>query len=234
MEVIVFDVKELSPKKMTVSIKGAKLNLVNKLRIAILKDVKTLSIDKVIIDANTTIIPNKTLAHRLGLIPISSSDYNFTNCECCVDSDITVCENCTIEFKIDLICRNGSGYITTNDLETTDTRVKIANNNEGTGIPLAPIKIGQELNLKATTRIGTGKIHTKWCPVSICMIEEDEEDDEDMGNEGKNITKTDLEKTYFLTLESCGQLPPEKILMAGIELIPEIKSNYIFNPIKLI
>ena len=51
-------------------IEGIEAPLANALRRTAIADVRTMAIEKVYIFQNTSLFPDETLAHRLGLVPI--------------------------------------------------------------------------------------------------------------------------------------------------------------------
>lgn len=138
------------PKLCELVIRGADVGLINKFRRAILRNVETLAIDDVIIEINSSVLPDETIAHRLCLLPIAPSS------ELLVDGEVS------IPFTLE-----GVGDLT--------YKKKITSNNivfgEGcrvSGISpfiLQYLHIGEEIRVKGLVKRGRGCEHSKWCPV---------------------------------------------------------------------
>lgn len=139
------------PKICELVIKGADLELINKFRRAIMKNVETLAIDDVIIEINSSVLPDETIAHRLCLLPITPS------------SDLPGGGEVSIPFTL-----GGVGDLT--------YKKKITSNDivfgEGCGVSrispfiLQYLHIGEEIRIKGFVKKGKGCEHSKWCPVS--------------------------------------------------------------------
>jgi len=138
------------PKICELVIKGADLELINKFRRAIMKNVETLAIDDVIIEINSSVLPDETIAHRLCLLPITSSSKSLD-----IESPIPF----TLEGLGNMPYKK---KITSNDIFF----------GEGCGVSrispfiLQYLHIGEEIRIKGFVKKGKGCEHSKWCPVS--------------------------------------------------------------------
>lgn len=138
--------------------------------------VPTIAIDLVEIEANTSVLHDEFLAHRLGLVPLVSTavDAMASPLDAAGDADWT-----DVELRLD-VTGGGGGEgggtvdVTTNDLvldpaHPTVKPVGYAPTGGGgaaKGILLAKLRRGQELRLRAIARKGVGKDHAKWSPVA--------------------------------------------------------------------
>ena len=71
------EIKSKTDEELIFDIKGVDPTLVNTLRRIMIAEVPTMAIETVIINQNTSIIPDEVLAHRLGLIPILADANDF-------------------------------------------------------------------------------------------------------------------------------------------------------------
>jgi len=173
------------------------LSMANALRRIMICEVPTLCIDLVDIEDNSCSLLDEILAHRLGLIPLRSSErpmseFNFSHACDCDD----YCEKCAVEFVLDVSYDDevekrrdegdeigGEGddlpiAITSKDLISSDSTVfpaHFSNETEqqraqGQGIVITHIGKGQRIKLKAVAKKGIGKEHAKWQPVATVAL----------------------------------------------------------------
>ena len=69
--------KSKTNEELVFDIKGIDPTIVNTLRRIMIAEIPTMAIETVIINQNTSIIPDEVLAHRLGLIPILADANDF-------------------------------------------------------------------------------------------------------------------------------------------------------------
>jgi len=151
-------------------IKDIPLHILNSIRRTMIADVPTMAIDTVVFTVNSTIFYDEYIAHRLGLVPLTSEaaleKYKPPE-ECREASERGLfTEDCFV--KLDLEGENppGSNNIITlysGDLRTSDPDVKPVYDK----IPIAILSPGQKISLEAYARLGRGREHAKWSPVSV-------------------------------------------------------------------
>jgi len=169
---------ELTQDSITFDLKNADVALANALRRIMIAEVPTMAIDLVEIEENTSVLFDEFLAHRLGLVPLISTEvdrFNYTQeCNC----KETRCTRCSVEFRLDVKCSPDVGQInvTSNDLVVVNEySVKPVNyNKDETGeeamtadnppILIAKLRTDQQIKLTAIARKGVGKDHSKWTP----------------------------------------------------------------------
>lgn len=157
----------LSRDELTVSflIEGINAATANALRRIILAEIPTMAIDGVIIYENSSVLHDEILALRLGLIPLKTDLklYNLPEkCDC--KSDLG-CPKCRAIFTLDVEAKKGARTVYSGDLILEDPAIAPVSEK----IPIVKLATGQRVRLEAYARLGRGKDHAKWQPVSACI-----------------------------------------------------------------
>ncbi|WOG94774.1 hypothetical protein DCAR_0314071 [Daucus carota subsp. sativus] len=150
-------------------------SIANALRRVMISEVPTIAIDLVEIEANTSVLNDEFIAHRLGLIPLTSdramSMRLSRDCDAC-DGD-GECEFCSVELHLSVKCVGEQHLeVTSDDLIPSDHNVvPVGYSGPGDsepkrGIVIVKLNRGQELKLRAIARKGIGKDHAKWSPAA--------------------------------------------------------------------
>jgi len=145
-------------------VKGVNVAFINSLRRTILAEVPSMAIDDVVIIENSSVLHDEILAHRLGLIPLKTNldSYNLPE-ECPCKSDFG-CNLCRVSLSLDVEASEETRTIYSRDLKSEDPET-VPVSDEIAIVKLAP---GQKIKLEAYARLGRGKEHAKWQPVSAC------------------------------------------------------------------
>lgn len=166
--VLEINVLEKTPLRLRLYIKDIPLHVLNSIRRAIIAEVPTMAIDSVVFTMNSSVFYDEYIAHRLGLIPLTSEaalDKYKSPEECREAGDRGLfTEDCFV--KLDLEGKGEEGKLATlhsGDLKTSDPDVKPVYDN----IPIIVLGKNQEIRLEAYARLGRGKEHAKWSPVSV-------------------------------------------------------------------
>ena len=158
------------------------LALANSLRRVILAEISTVAIDLVNVQANTSVLPDEYIAHRLGLIPLNSRDcdkdmVHWRDCDC-----ESTCERCTVVLELNAKCSataTETMMVYGRDLVPIGSRANayvglpVIKDPEGKGPLIAKLRRGQELNLTCIARKGIAKEHAKWAPTAAVGFEYD-------------------------------------------------------------
>ena len=151
-------------QKISIKLKGIPLQYANALRRICLNGVPIYAIDTVDVLANSSVLADEGIAHRLGLIPLKTelSAVQQNN------------ESDKIMFTLDSGETSESRTILSGELKSQDDIVKpIADN-----IPIVTLAPGQRLNIEAYARLGRGTEHAKWNSANVSTLTESENDDE--------------------------------------------------------
>jgi DNA-directed RNA polymerase II subunit RPB3 len=154
---------------------NADLSYANALRRVIIAEVPTMAIDMVSIKANTSPLFDEFIAHRLGLVPLVSTDvgrYEYSRkCNC-----NEPCESCSVQFLLRVKCDAESMEVTTDHIrpvgQSSVMPVKFA---DGDPIIIAKLRKNQELDMTMIAKKGIGKEHSKWSPVSCVIMQHEPE-----------------------------------------------------------
>lgn len=139
----------------------------NALRRVMISEVPCMTIDDIFIFDNSSVVPDEVLAHRIGLIPLITDLDSYVlpeQCEC--GSDLG-CSLCRVVLTLDVEADLGNRTVTSGDLISEDPRVVPVTPD----IPLAKLTPGQSIRLEAYARLGIGKAHAKWQPVSTATYQ---------------------------------------------------------------
>lgn len=155
---------EKDEKNLRLLIRGADVPFMNALRRNMLSEVPCMAIDEVIMIENSSVLQDEILAHRLGLIPLTTDldSYNLPE-ECSCESELG-CNLCRVSLTLDAEAEEGTTTVYSEELTSENPDVSPVSTN----IPLVKLAKGQKLKLEAYSRLGKGKDHAKWQPVSPC------------------------------------------------------------------
>jgi DNA-directed RNA polymerase II subunit RPB3 len=207
------------------------------------------AIDLVEIDSNTSVIPDEFLCHRLGLIPLDSTNIDdkliYTR-DCVCDQ---YCERCSVTLTLNARC-TGENSVTVyaRDLavaEGAQLGSPVITDPDGHGSVICKLRKGQELKLKCIAKKGIAKEHAKWSPVAAVGFEYDPwnklrhidywyEIDateewpeskfaswEEKPLEGEPFDYDAVPSRFYMDIESVGSIPPDEILQQAIKYLQE-------------
>jgi DNA-directed RNA polymerase II subunit RPB3 len=180
---------------------GADLSFANSLRRVIIAEVPTMAIDMVNIRANTSPLFDEFISHRLGLIPLNSSDisnYEYSRKCNCNES----CDHCSVQFSISEKCRDEAMEITTEHIKsiTMGTSVLPVKYENEDPILICKLRKNQEIDINMIAKKGIGKEHAKWSPISSVVMQH--VPDIEFFDKNNTIDKLSIEKKKDF-VESC-------------------------------
>jgi len=143
---------------------GISASLANTLRRIILSEVPCMAIDDIMIIENDSVLHDEILALRLGLIPLKTDldSYNLPE-ECSCQSELG-CHLCRAVLILDAEAKTNGRTIYSKDLIPEDPNIAPVSGE----IPIVKLAPGQRIRLEAYAKLGRGKEHAKWQPVSAC------------------------------------------------------------------
>ncbi len=155
MEIRLLD-KNDEERKLSFVLKGTNTTFANLLRRYIIEKVPTMAIEDVEINDNSSALYDEMLAHRLGLIPLTTDLKSYVpiyKCKCEGEG----CNRCTLKLTLK---SEGPGIVYASELKSKDPKVKPV-------FPKTPIvKLLKEQNVEliATAVLGQGNDHVKFSP----------------------------------------------------------------------
>lgn len=142
--------------KLSFILKDATPPYANTLRRIMIEEVPTMAIEDIEFRKNSSILYDEIIAHRLGLVPLTTDLKSYTlpeKCKC----EGKGCARCQLKLTLKA---KGPVIVYASDIKTKDAEIK----------PVYPKMIivkllkNQALELEATAVLGKGKAHAKWCP----------------------------------------------------------------------
>jgi len=158
------EVLEKNDKNMRLLIRGVDVPFLNALRRTIIAEVPCMAIDEVVMIENSSILQDEIIAHRLGLIPLKTDleSYNLPE-ECPCKSEFG-CNLCRVTLTLDVEAKEETRMVYSGELKSENPEIVPASDK----IPIIKLAKEQKLRLEAYARLGKGKNHAKWQPVSMC------------------------------------------------------------------
>lgn len=239
--------KDKDANRIVFMLKDANPFMANALRRLVADAVPVFAIATVEFANNTSALYDEMLAHRLGLIPLSSdaSGYNRKeNCSC----EGVGCNKCTVQLTLQA---KGPCTVFSKDLKSKDPEVKPIIDD----LPIVELLKGQVLEFVATACLGCASEHAKFSPglawfsykpsvtvnndaKSFASVKDKfppQVFDGDKISKGKiedldlydavdgvdaDVVRVDYDpSTFIFKVESWGQLTPKEIVVSALEAL---------------
>lgn len=184
-----------APNLVKFTLTDTDVSVANALRRIMMAEVPTLAIDVVNVEDNDSVLFDEFLAHRMGLLPMTSHKVGdippdkdgffveYKECNC-----FDGCHQCTVAYRLDVDNREDKvKTITHFDIEKTDkfvrndqdvhlvpsrdARLSQEQDTRENGIILAKLKKDQQLKFEMTARKGIPKYHAKFMPVATTIYQ---------------------------------------------------------------
>eukprot|EP00045_Choanoeca_perplexa_P009808 m.95956 g.95956 ORF g.95956 m.95956 type:complete len:201 (-) comp15035_c0_seq12:1361-1963(-) len=162
-------ITSMNESEMKFELSRMSLSMANSFRRVMIAEVPTLAIDAVHITQNTSVLHDEFIAHRLGLIPLTSDSYSkFSYARDC-NNCAAGCGQCQVKLTLDVRCTSDEVmHVTTehllSELEGGDQPVVPATSRARgqyeTEHPILICKLnkGQSIRLTAYAKKGFGKV----------------------------------------------------------------------------
>lgn len=187
-------VLEKDDRNMRLLIKEVDVPYVNALRRVIISEVPCMAIDEVVMLENSSIMQDETIAHRLGLIPLKTDLDSYNLPEDCKCQSEFGCNLCRVTLILDVEAKEGTRSVYSGELVSENKEVTPVSDT----IPIAKLAKEQKLRLEAYARLGKGKNHAKWQPVSMCAY--------------KYFPKIQISSKHCDSCGKCVDICPRKVL----------------------
>jgi len=176
-------------------VKDVDVAFMNTLRRIILAEVPCMAIDEVVIIENSSVLHDEILAHRLGLIPLKTDldAYNLPE-ECPCKSEFG-CNLCRVSLTLDVEAGEEGRVVYSGDLVSENPDIVPVSDK----IPIVKLTPNQKIRLEAYARLGRGKDHAKWQPVSVCAY--------------KYMPKITVDKERCDGCGKCVEICPKQVLV---------------------
>jgi len=173
-------------------VSGIEVKTLNTFRRTVIAGVPSMAIEKVVISANSSILNDELLIHRMGLVPLTTDLKTYTmpaECTCKGEG----CGKCTCKLTLDVV---GPKTVYSGDMKSLDENVKPV----FATIPLVKLLADQKVTMEAEAVLGIGREHIKWQP----------------GMASYEITDKD---SFHVLVESFGPLPVEELITVAFEVV---------------
>ncbi|HVP15887.1 MAG TPA: DNA-directed RNA polymerase subunit D [candidate division Zixibacteria bacterium] len=157
-------VLEKDDENLRLLIQGVDIPYMNALRRIVVSEVPCMAIDEIVMVENSSVLQDEVIAHRLGLVPLKTDldMYNLPE-ECPCKSEFG-CNLCRVTLALDVESKEGTRPIHSGDLKSESESVVPVSSK----IPIVKLAKEQKIRLEAYARLGRGRNHAKWQPVSMC------------------------------------------------------------------
>lgn len=179
-----------SGNRLNFTLSGISTQYANALRRSIIAEVPIMAVEEVDLYYNSSIINDEVLAHRIGLMPLTTDikTYNLqSECSCKGKG----CAKCSVTLTLDV---EGPKTVYASDFKSKDPKIKPVY----AKMVLAKIMAGQKIKIEVRARLGTGSDHIKW-QGGLASYDE-------VGKE-----------TYDFMIETYGQLPLNELVSAAFQ-----------------
>ncbi|KAH8811660.1 DNA-directed RNA polymerase [Xylogone sp. PMI_703] len=244
-------ISEAGPLNVDFELQNVDLAFANSLRRVMHAEIPTMAIDLVEIEANTSVLPDEFLSHRLGLIPLSSKNVDDVvysrDCDC-----DQYCELCSVTLTLHARCTGDEIMkVYARDLVVDPMRPNewvgnpVITDPDRLGTLICKLRKGQELRLKCIAKKGIAKEHAKWSAAAAIAFEYDPWNklnhtdlwyEQDANKEWPKSKYAEWEEPpqsdepfdydavperFYFEVEGVGSIEPDAIIQQGIKVLQQ-------------
>ena len=158
------EILEKNDNNLRIVVKEVDVPLMNALRRIALAEVPCMAIEEVVMIENSSILQDEIIAHRLGLTPLKTDLDAYSLPEECKCQSEFGCSECRVTLTLDAEAKDGTRTVYSGEIVSDNPEIIPVSDR----IPIIKLAKNQKLKLEAYARLGRGKIHAKWQPVSMC------------------------------------------------------------------
>jgi DNA-directed RNA polymerase subunit D len=158
------EILEKNDINLRIIVRDADTALMNALRRLALAEVPCMAIEEVVMIENSSILQDEIIAHRLGLTPLRTDLDAYNTPEECECQSEFGCPRCRVTLTLDAEAKDGTRTVYSGEIVSENPEVLPVSDK----IPIVKLAKNQKLKLEAYARLGKGKTHAKWQPVSMC------------------------------------------------------------------
>jgi DNA-directed RNA polymerase subunit D len=163
--VVEIQILEKTDEFMRFIVSGVNVPFVNALRRIMLTEVPAMAIDEIVILENSSILNDEILAHRIGFIPLKTDLDSYSLPEECKCESEFGCNLCRSNLTMDVEAGDKITTVYSGDMKPENPDIAPVSDK----IPLVKLAPEQRIKLEAYARLGKGRKHAKWQPVSMCI-----------------------------------------------------------------
>ncbi len=152
-----FSILTKTAKRMSFIVDGIDVETANALRRIMLTEVPAMAIHEVMFIENSSPLYDEIIAHRLGLIPLTTDLDSFVLSEQCT-CEGAGCQKCQVEVQCSVAAKDANRNVYTSDLVSSDPKIKPVSDK----ILITKMSKGSKLLFEAYARLGLGKDHAKY------------------------------------------------------------------------
>jgi DNA-directed RNA polymerase subunit D len=195
LNVVEIEILDKTDDYMRFIVKGINVPFANALRRIILTEVPVMAIDELVILENSSMLNDEVLAHRMGFIPLKTDldSYNLPE-ECTCKSEFG-CNLCRLTLTLEAEAKEKTMTVYSGDLKSENLDITPVSDE----IPIVKLAPDQNVKLEAYARLGKGKNHAKWQPVSMCTY--------------KYLPQIKIDLERCNACAECVKLCPERVLI---------------------
>ena len=164
LSTVKMEILEKNDTNIRIIIRDVDVALMNAIRRIALAEVPSMAIEEVVMIENSSILQDEIIAHRLGLTPLKTDLDTYNLPEVCECQSEFGCSKCRVTLTLDSEAKEGTRTVYSGEIISENPDVVPVSDK----IPIIKLAKNQKLKLEAYARLGRGKTHAKWQPVSMC------------------------------------------------------------------